>query len=363
MSMHRPVMDITYLDDAPEPTGKRRRVQALRLAGRAVWRFIRLIGRVLAYDPLASTPFGRFRNEDGSPLSRFVRGVAYRLAFVPIFAALLACALVYSATHPVIPPSVIDPASLGVYYEPVALLAEDNVRLEAWHVPAIDARKVIDQREKVLREKHPAVVLVHDFANRRQQMLPLVKPLHEAGFVVMVVGLRGTTNTGGGARLPAGQTFGLREAADVKAAVEHLRRRPSVDPKRVALVGVGAGASASLIHLASDPNIAAAVIEGPADGLDQMLVRHVVPQHEWLRWIKPLCRWTFEIAYEVDGEELSLKRYVKTMANRPVLMLDGDATSEDFGTPVKVEQLREFLVVKTAVASDATVKPKTASAR
>jgi hypothetical protein len=345
-------MDITYLDEAPAKGGPRGRLHALRLAGRAVLRMVRLIGRVLLYDPLANTPFGRFRNEEGTAVGRFIRGVAYRLAFVPIFASLLACALVFSGTHPLSSGSPLDPASVGLYYDPVTLLADDGVRLEGWLVPAITARAVLDQKEKVLREKHPAVVLIHDFGNRRQQMLPLLQPLHDAGFVVLVVGMRGSgsgsgVGSTGGAAGP-GQTFGLREAGDVKAGIDLLRRRAFVDPNRIALVGVGSGANAALIQLAADANIAAAVLEDPNHNLDAVLTERVVPQHKWLKWMQPLCKWTFEIAYEVDANDLDLQRYVKTLAARPILMLDGEAAYEDFSSHSRVEQIRDFLVLKTA---------------
>jgi hypothetical protein len=266
---------------------------------------------------------------------------------VPIFASLLACALVYSGTHPLTNGSPLDPASVGLYYDPVTLLADDGVRLEGWLIPAITARAVIDQKDNVLREKHPAVVLIHDFGNRRQQMLPLLQPLHEAGFVVLVVGMRGTGNGAGGAATP-GQTFGLREAGDVKAAVDLLRKRTFVDPNRIALVGVGSGASAALIQLTSDPTIAAAVLEDPNHTLDSVLTERVVPQHKWLRWMQPLCKWTFEIAYEVDSEDLNIQRHVKTLQARPVLMLDGQAVYEDFSSHTRVDQIREFLTLKTA---------------
>ena len=46
-------------------------------------------------------------------------------------------------------------------------------------------------------------------------MLPLFKPLHQHGFVVLAVAMRGAGDNA------AGQTLGLNEALDVKAAVEY----------------------------------------------------------------------------------------------------------------------------------------------
>ena len=58
-----------------------------------------------------------------------------------------------------------------------------------------------------------------------EQLLPLVRPLHEAGFVILMLNVRGV-----GTATAAAQTFGLKESRDVLAAVEMLRRRPFVNP-------------------------------------------------------------------------------------------------------------------------------------
>jgi hypothetical protein len=333
-------MDITYLDDAPgsSRTGK---AHLLRRVTRSVWQTLRRVARLLTFDPLSRIRFARFRNEDGSPLSRFVRGVAYRLAFAPVVAALVACAIVWTATHPLPVAGQTDPGANGLYFENVTIQSDDGARLDAWLVPAIDARRVIENQEQILREKHPAALLVHDFANRREQMLPLIRPLHDAGFTVMVLSMRGCAP--GGPR--RGQTFGLRESGDVKLALEHLRKRTFVDPERVTIVGVGTGANAALIVASSDKRLAAVVMDDPVNGVDEVIESHVVPQRAWLRWIRPLCKWTFEIGYEVDGQELNLSRYAAVLREKRLLTLDGRSETEVFADSAKVERIREFLVV------------------
>jgi hypothetical protein len=350
--MQRPVMDVTYLEDGP--TVKRPIRNFFAAIFGFVWRIIRMFFRGLFYNPLSSLRSGsRFRNEIGSPLSRFMRGFAYRLAFVPILAALFCCALVYSATHSLAPQfggtggPTMDPSSQGVYYDPVTVLTEDGVRLESWLVPAIDARSVIDNGAKILRDKYPAAVLVHNFGFTRQQMLPLVKPLHDVGFVVLVMGLRGDDGT-----QQVGRAFGLRESADVKAAVELLRRRPFVDPDRITLVGIGSGANAAMLHAATDGRIAAMVLDDPINGIDEIVDERLIRNKKWLHWARPLCKWTFEIGYEVDGEELNLSRHSDLLSNRHVLMLDGTAAIKDFALdPGRVQQVKQFLMNAVAERS------------
>jgi len=295
----------------------------------------RLVWRIVSYRPMQRARLS-VRIEDGTFWQRVARGVAYRLAFVPLLAALSACALVYSATHPPAHAPGIDPTSQGIYYDPVSLLGEDGTRFDGWLVPVFDARQVLEQREEILKTRRPAVVLLHDHGHSREQMIPLIQPLHEAGFVVLAISLRGR---GGG--VPVGATFGLREASDVKAAVELLRRRPFVDPAKIAIVGVGTGANAGLIAAARDKDIAAVAAISPLAGARQLLEQNLGPKQSWLRFMNPLCRWTFELAYSVDTNDLDLARYQKLAGTRPMLIDTSDSLTE-FGAK-HTREICEFL--------------------
>jgi pimeloyl-ACP methyl ester carboxylesterase len=275
-----------------------------------------LLGRVLLFNPLGHKP--HFRAEEGSRLSRIVRGLTYRLAFVPVLLVLFLTALVFAATHP--GRSVVgqDPLAYGVYYDPVNFLSEDGAHLEGWLVPVLDAKRVLSEKENILGKRYPAVILVHDFAGSRQQLLPLIPPLHRAGYIVLALNLRGTASLSSEA-----QTFGIKEAMDVRAAAEMLRRRPYVDPARIALIGVGTGANAALIEARNDPSIAAMVLSDPEDGFDQAFAARVGPDHVWLPPLRNLLRWTFQVMYGVDTSDLDMANYSKLLESRPVLMTDG----------------------------------------
>ncbi|MGH7179959.1 MAG: hypothetical protein ACREJC_21460, partial [Tepidisphaeraceae bacterium] len=142
--------------------------------------------------------------------------------------------------------------------------------------------------------------------------------------------------------------FGLRESLDVKAVVEMLRKRPFVDGQKVAVVGVGAGANAALIDARDDSRLAALVLDEPITDAADMVDRRLVPAHRWLQWMRPLCKWTFEIAYQVDAEDLDLSRYDQTMKRMPVLMLGGDSSTRQLSSPRRVEQVCEFLKSRLA---------------
>jgi pimeloyl-ACP methyl ester carboxylesterase len=326
-----------YEDPAAKKQRRRREFKPFHWAGSLLWRVVRGFFRLLTYHPFSHIP--GFRVEEGTPTSRFVRGLFYRLAFVPVMAVAVACAVVWTATHPRSVAGEVNPAWHGVYYEPVTFLGADQVPLEAWIVPVLDARNVIEHKEKVLRQNSPAVVLVHDIGQRREQMLPLIKPLHDAGFVVLALNLRG-----GGAHAVTGETFGLHEAGDVKAAVEVLRKRQFVDSSRIAVAGCGTGASAALLAAQTDGQIAAVVADAPIKDAHDLVRNRIMPDNIWLSWLSPLCKWTFEISYGVDAEDLELTNFVRVFDTRPVLLVDATGSHADPSDARIIEQVKSFLV-------------------
>lgn len=230
--MDRPCLNPGFDEDPPPP--KRPERSFSEIVGQpAHW-----LVRILLADLIGR---GRDRPDNPKTLGRLIRTLIWRFAFFPMVVPPVVVACVYIGTHPPRWVSPLDPASRGIYYDPVAFVTADDVRLEGWLVPVVDERSIVTQRENALRAKRPAVVLVHDGESNRSEMLPLVQPLHDAGFIVLVAGLRtsGGTDVGG--------TFGLREEADVRAAVELLGRRPGVDQARIAVVGIGTGANAAIL--------------------------------------------------------------------------------------------------------------------
>jgi len=336
-AMQRPVMNPTFLNEDAQSAPSRAR-QWLRAALLLPWRTIKLVFRVLTYDPLSRR--GRLRIEDGTPLQRFVRGIAYRVAFAPVFIAGITCLIVYTATHPTSPHTVDQtPSTLDVYYEPVSFLASDGVSLEGLLFPALEAKHVVSEKEKALRKRSPAVVLVHDFGATRRQMLPLVRPLHDAGFVVLAMNTRGN-----GASGAAGQTYGLHEALDVKAGVEMLRRRTFVDPSKISVVGFGTGGSAALLTAKRDNAIGAIVLGDPLlNGLDAVLDGRLGPPQEYLSFLRPLCKWTFEIAYRVDADDLQWSEFRDVLEKRAVLIIGEDGKATDFTKQKHIDEICAFL--------------------
>jgi pimeloyl-ACP methyl ester carboxylesterase len=332
-------MNPMYMDEDDSSSSRRggRRADRWRWARRAL-RFVWRMVKVLFSDILLRRRREKVRDEVGTPLSRFVRGLLYRLMFVPTLLAVLVTVLVVTATHPRPATGVMDPTSQGVYYDPVDLLSLDETKLEGWLVPVVNAKRVIAQGDDVLHKRYPALVLVHDFAAARQQMLPLVVPLHEAGYVLLVINLRGR-----GPSANTGVTFGINEAQDVRAAVELLRRRPFVDPDAIGILGIGTGATAALLAADQDQRIGTLVLDHPVRQFQDILNERIGPRQAWLSWVRPMCKWTFELAYKVDADDVDITHFYDAMRRRPVLMLDDSGEMLSSVKPVRTKQIVDFL--------------------
>lgn len=123
-------------------------------------------------------------------------------------------------------------------------------------------------------ESAPAVILLHMEKQDRQSWAPLVPVLHEAGFAVLALDLRGH-----GGSVPEGDDR-LRQRIerndqrmyqamhrDVAAAYGWLAEQPGVDLARIALVGAGAGAAVAVDYAVRDKSIDAVVLMTPAENI------------------------------------------------------------------------------------------------
>jgi hypothetical protein len=335
-------------DHGPAPATARRNTRWFQRLGGIALMILKFIGRVMFARLFRRSAAPELRIEEGTRFTRFVRSVLYRLAFVPCVIVLFVVALVFAVTHA--PPAPVDIESAvlhGVYYEPIEITALDQTRLEAWLVPVYDAKRLVMEKDHALKKKHHAIVLAHDQSSTKEQMIPLIKPLHDAGMVVLVLGMRGT-----GPSKSAGHTFGLKEALDVRAGIAALRQRTYVDPGKISVLGIGTGANAAMVAAAAEGRVAALVLSRPVDGFEQAFTNRVGNDKPWLKWITPMCQWTFEAMYHVDADDLNVHKF----ANLPFPTLRLDASGLVDPWEVKnIDAVCEFLRLNNAAPTDVFV--------
>lgn len=121
----------------------------------------------------------------------------------------------------------------------------------------------------------PIAILLHAEHSDRQAWKPLIEPLHEAGFVILALDMRGhgqsaTSETR--ARLEQRDPQLFRDIQnDLRGAYDWLAQQEYVDRARFALVGAGAGAAVALQYAAEDRSVDVVVCLSPTTttpGLD-----------------------------------------------------------------------------------------------
>ncbi len=136
-----------------------------------------------------------------------------------------------------------NPGVYGLEYENFTFPARnDGLKIAAWYIPS-------DQKQK-------AIILVHGYNNSRTNgfvdgFVPFASDLHNAGFSVMLIDLRGHGQSGN-----ARFTFGVKERQDVLGAVDWLEGR-GYQPGKIGVLGYSLGAGSIIGAAAEEPDIGA----------------------------------------------------------------------------------------------------------
>ena len=201
-----------------------------------------------------------------------------------------------------------DPGALGLGFDTVRIATANGRTLHAWFIPAPDAAAAAA----------PAVLVVHGWGGNAALMLPLARPLHDAGFATLFVDARchGASDDDSFASLP-------RFAEDAEHAFAWLATRAGVDPARIALLGHSVGAGAVLLAAARTPRVAAVVsvaaFSHPAAMMRRWLAARRIPE-------KPLGRYILGYVEKTIGHRFDDIAPVATIARirRPVLLVHGE---------------------------------------
>jgi alpha-beta hydrolase superfamily lysophospholipase len=118
---------------------------------------------------------------------------------------------------------------------------------------------------------HPAVVLFHQLGKNNADMLPLVAPLLEQGFIVVNVDMRGHgLSQGQGAARISYKNFNAGDWAklpsDLHVVLHNVPSIKDVDAKKLAIIGASINANAAIMQGINEPDLQAFVLLSP--GLD-----------------------------------------------------------------------------------------------
>ncbi|WP_088178563.1 alpha/beta hydrolase [Thauera terpenica] len=203
------------------------------------------------------------------------------------------------------------PAALGLKAEEVRIATANARQLHAWLIRA-------PQQEQERDRPQAAVVVVHGWGGNAAMMLPLARPLHEAGFAALFIDTRchGASDDDRFTSLP-------RFAEDAEHAFAWLAAQPGIDPQRIALLGHSVGAGAVLFAASRTPQVAAVVsvaaFSHPVAMMRRLLAAKRLPE-------RPLGRYILDYVQKTIGHRFDDIAPLTTIARirRPVLLVHGE---------------------------------------
>ena len=179
----------------------------------------------------------RSRRRDRSLRRRVLRrtllGAAGFVAAVTVAQPVL---YAYAVTH--IQRAEVPADALGVAHEDVSFTTSDGLRLHGWYIPSRNGAAVVDFPGRLGTQAHARMLARH-------------------GYGVLLFDRRGEGRSEGN-----GNLLGWGGDKDIIAAVDWLKRRPEVDPRRIGGIGLSVGGELMLEAAAKDPDLAAVVSDG-----------------------------------------------------------------------------------------------------
>lgn len=210
-----------------------------------------------------------------------------------------------------------NPQTYGMRYEEITFPArEDGLEVAAWYIPGEDQPAA----------QTPAIVMVHGWTASRtnafnQHFLNMAQDLHESGFAVLMIDLRGH-----GKSQAAHVSFGTYERRDVLAAIDYLlaRGHPS---GRIGLLGTSMGAASVIGAAAEHPAVGAVV----TDSLFADIYPVMEGQWSQVSGVPTIfLHTTLGMFRLLNGYDLTASRPVEEirhLAPRPLLMIHCQADS------------------------------------
>ena len=267
-----------------------------------------------------------------------------RLLISPLLVLAIMGFVVYSTTHPPRSQINVEPGQVNLYHEAVHFSSDDGICLKGWYIPALTAEDVVTQGTEAVTTKRPAVVLAHGYGGNCSQWLPFASVLHRAGYELLLFDFRGSGTSSG-----RNSTFGLRESQDVIAAVRFISGLPSVDSKRIAVMGTSTGGVAATQAALSTPLIKLVIAESAYPDLASVITRQFSMGHWPFSWLAVAYKWTFEMGYRADADAVRMDDTLRSRKDLALLLVNGDqdqlAPWDDLAELVRVAPERTKRVI------------------
>jgi uncharacterized protein len=217
--------------------------------------------------------------------------------------------LVYANTHPSKYPLHIPPSVYKADYEDVSFATADGIVLKGWLV-----------KPPHPGTKSPAIIICHGVGANRSDFTELAASLSQRGYFVLQFDFRAHGESGG-----RRTSLGYHEQKDVIAALEFLRTRYEVNPKRIGIYGFSLGGSSAILAAAKTDAFSAVVVDSAFTSLRDQAREAItgfyhLPAFPFL----PLSIFGYELYFQTSVDNISPVSVIKQIAPAPVLIIAGE---------------------------------------
>jgi len=217
--------------------------------------------------------------------------------------------LVYANTHPPKYPLHIPPSEYRAEYETVSFTTGDGIALKGWLVkPA-----------RVLTGS-PAIIICHGVGANKSDFTELAAALARRGFYALLFDFRAHGDSGG-----SRSSLGYHEQKDVDAALQFLKERRKIDPKRIGIYGFSLGGSTAILAAAKTGAFSAVVADSAFSSLrDQARTAitgfYHLPAFPFLH----LAVLGYELYFQTGIDTVSPVAAIADISPVPVLIIAGE---------------------------------------
>jgi dipeptidyl aminopeptidase/acylaminoacyl peptidase len=193
--------------------------------------------------------------------------------------------------------------SLGLQFESVSFQSPDGITLRGWYFPSGTPDS-------------PAILYAPATAKDQRSGLSLVKPLHTAGYSVLLFSYRGHGRSDGN---PVGFSYGAHESLDVDAAVSYLYNVRGASS--VGAIGHSAGAVAIILSAARNPQLNVVVAASPFASVEEIWNTNkpdLIPTPMF-----DLMMRTSEICKDYERSQVRPVDVINRISPRPILIIHG----------------------------------------
>ena len=217
--------------------------------------------------------------------------------------------LVYANTHPPKYPLYIPPSEYHADYETVSFSSEDGIMLRGWLVKPTRSGSGF-----------PAIIICHGVGANKSDFTELAASLSRRGYFVLQFDFRAHGESGG-----RRTSLGYLEQKDIAAAINFLKSRNEIDPKRMGIYGFSMGGSSAILAAAKTKAFSAIAVDSAFTSLREQARSAItgfyhLPAFPFLH----LAVLGYELCYQVRVENIAPVSVIAEIAPTPVLVIAGE---------------------------------------